>query len=199
MATLTQNKSWFSDLISSLNIVKPNIFVETGSYVGNGINEVKDDFQIVHSIELDQKWYLLCKELFINQPDIHLHLGDSSEILETLFPELNEPVIFYLDAHYSGGETAFGNEEEKGTPLLRELEILGKRNHKDIIVINDMRLMGKKSYGGIKDDIIYPLIEYDWVHITIEKMLEKYNRVCKIYFPNDIDRLILLPNDDTNQ
>lgn len=39
-----------------------------------------------------------------------------------------------LDAHYSGGSTAFGEEE---VPLLYELEILKKRKHNDIIIIVD--------------------------------------------------------------
>jgi hypothetical protein len=185
--------SWFSQILASLGINKPRVFVETGSYTGNGINNVKDDFEHVYSIELSEKWYLYCKELFAGQPNVHLCLGDSAEVLSHLSSEIDEPALFYLDAHYSGGETAFGKVEDNGCPVLRELQVLGKRTHQDIVIIDDMRLMGKVSMGGIEGDTMYPLTEYDFTHATQQKMFEAYNRSCKIYFVNNIDRMILVP------
>ena len=39
----------------------------------------------------------------------------------------------YLDAHYSGDDTAYGDEE---TPLLQELQVLNEQMY-DIIIIDD--------------------------------------------------------------
>jgi len=61
-------------------------------------------------------------------------------MLPELLNNINEPVTIYLDAHYSGGTTAFGEEE---VPLLFELEILKNRKYDDIIIIDDCRLLGK--------------------------------------------------------
>lgn len=187
------SNSWFSQILASLNLDKPRVFVETGSYTGNGINNVKDDFEKVYSIELSEKWYLHCKELFSGQPNVHCYLGDSAEVLSHLSSEIDEPALFYLDAHYSGGETAFGKEEDNGCPVLRELEVIGKRTYQDIVIIDDMRLMGKVSTGGIEGDSMYPLTEYDFTHVTQQKMFEAYNRNCRIYFVNNIDRMIIVP------
>jgi hypothetical protein len=58
-----------------------------------------------------------------------MYLGDSKKkILTDLLNYINEPVTIYLDAHYSGGTTAFGYEE---TPLF-ELELLKNRKYDHI-------------------------------------------------------------------
>jgi hypothetical protein len=186
--------SWFTIIVNLLKMDKPNIFVETGTYLGDGIERVKNDFKFIHSIELHEKWYNHAKDRFKNDNNVFLHLGDSGEVLCNLINEFNEPTLFYLDAHFSGGDTAFGKEDEKGIPLLRELKALGKRNYKDIIIIDDMRLMGKSDFSGLPNDPIYPLTHFDWAHVTVDKMLESYGRICQTYVPNDADRLIIVPN-----
>ena len=158
------SSSWFSQTLSELQLEKPHVFVETGSYMGNGINNVKDEFRLIYSIELSQNLYSNCKELFSNQSNICLLIGDSPEVLSELAIDIDEPALFYLDAHYSGGETAFGKEEDKGCPVLRELEAIGKRTHKDIVIIGNMRLFGRvNSVEGLENEL-------DFTHITQQKM-----------------------------
>lgn len=55
------------------------------------------------------------------------------------------PVLFWLDGHYSGGDTACGVED---CPIVRELRIIAARNEPgDVILIDDARLFGwRKSY-----------------------------------------------------
>lgn len=190
---LKEPKSWFSLIIKELRLPLPNIFVETGTYLGHGIKNVINDFREVHSIELKEEFYKNAVVNFQTNRNVFLHLGDSGDILWKLIYEFNEPVLFFLDAHYSGGETAFGREEEKGVPIIRELSALGKRQFMDIIIIDDMRLFGKSSYSGIENDPIYPLTQFDWTHITLEHMLKTYNRQCIHYMCPDVDRLILIP------
>jgi hypothetical protein len=93
-----------------------------------------------------------------------MHLGDSKKILPELLSTIQEPVTIYLDAHYSGGTTAFGEEE---TPLLFELEILKNRIYDDIIIIDDCRLLGKTGICGCgTDHPVYPTMTYDWTNVT---------------------------------
>ena len=103
--------SWFYKTIRKLRIPVPTTFVETGAYMGGGIESLLLSlrFQQIHSIELSPKWAEHCQKKFEAFPHIHVHEGDSATVLQRMIEnnELpNEPVIFYLDAHYSGGETA---------------------------------------------------------------------------------------------
>ena len=96
-----------------------------------------------------------------------MYLGDSKKILPELLKNINEPITIFLDAHYSGGETAFGEEE---VPLLFELSILKERKYDDIIIIDDCRLLGKTGQCGNPGDTIYPPMTYNWTDITEEKI-----------------------------
>jgi hypothetical protein len=147
---------------------KTSVYIETGTYLGNGIKRVFNDYSTIHSIELSEKWYNYNVDQFKNDVKVKMHLGDSKKILPTLLSQIDEPVTIYLDAHYSGVHTEFGEEE---TPLLSELEILKDRVHDDIIIIDDCRILGKKGVSGRENDEIYPLTNYDWTDVTEEKII----------------------------
>ena len=102
------------------NNIKTKHYIETGAYLGDGIRCVLNKYENIHSIELSEKWYSYNVEQFKNEQTVKMYLGDSKKILPELLDKINEPLTIYLDAHYSGGTTAFGEEE---TPLLFELEI----------------------------------------------------------------------------
>lgn len=149
---------------SLTNKQKTNHYIETGAYLGNGISCVLNNYNNIHSIELAQKWYDYNVEKFKNNSNVKLYNGDSKKILPELLNTINEPVTIFLDAHYSGGTTAFGEEE---TPLLFELNILKNRNYDDIIIIDDCRLLGNTGTCGIgPNDPIYPTMTYNWTDVT---------------------------------
>lgn len=189
----TNNNSWFSNVCNKLNIAKPNIFIETGTYLGDGINNVKNDFREVHSIELNEIFYNNALVKFKDEPNVLLHLGDSAEVMDKIIYDINEPILFYLDAHFSGGETAYGKEADNGCPLLRELSALSKRKYNDIVIIDDMRLMNKASYSGIENDKVYPLTFFDFRHVTEDSIKKSYNRPSNYYNLVNYDRLIIVP------
>jgi len=152
----------------TVGISKTQVYVETGTYLGYGIQRVLNSYDYIHSIELSEKWYAHNVNQFKDNKNVIMHLGDSKKILPSLLDDINEPLTIYLDAHYSGEYTAKGEEE---TPLLHELEILKHRVHDDIIIIDDCRTLGKKGIGGRENDSMYPLTEYDWTDITEEKII----------------------------
>jgi hypothetical protein len=148
--------------------IKTKNYIETGTYLGEGIKNVLNNYENIHSIELSEKWYQYNIEQFKNNNNVKIYLGDSKIVLPELLNNINEPVTIYLDAHYSGGTTAFGDEE---TPLLFELEILKNRKFNDIIIIDDCRLLGKTGFCGCSDDHpIYPTMKYNWTDITLDKI-----------------------------
>jgi len=164
-------------------ISKTNHYIETGTYLGEGIKSVLNNYENIHSIELSQKWYEYNIEQFKDNNNVKIYLGDSKKILPQLLNEINEPITIYLDAHYSGGLTAFGEEE---TPLLFELEILKNRNYDDIIIIDDCRLLGKTGICGCgPEHPVFPTMTYDWTNITENNIIN--------LMKNDY---ILLKNDD---
>jgi len=142
---------------------------------------VKHNYPHIHSIELSERWYHYNVEQFQYDPHVKIYLGDSKKILPELLSTLNEPVTVYLDAHYSGGTTARGEEE---VPLLAELEILKHRPYPDIIIVDDGRLFGTSGNCGKSDNPYYPEMTYNWSDITEDKII----RLMK-------EEYILLKND----
>lgn len=148
---------------------KTNYYIETGTYLGDGIKTVLNNYKHIYSIELSEKWYNYNKTQFINNDNVNIIFGDSKKKLPELLDNINEPITIYLDAHYSGGTTAFGDEE---VPLLFELDILKNREYNDIIIIDDCRLLGKTGICGNTNDNIYPIMTFDWRNITEEKIID---------------------------
>jgi hypothetical protein len=113
-------------------------FIETGSYVGDGIkNAIFAGYSKIYSIELADKHYNYCKALFKYNNAVQLHHGDSVDELPEILSNLTQPATFWLDAHYSGGDTTF---QGSLTPLMKELEII--KNHPiktHTLLIDDLR------------------------------------------------------------
>lgn len=188
------------DFYTLTNNVKTKHYIETGTYLGDGIKTVLTNYETIHSIELSKKWYDYNVEQFKSNNNVNMYFGDSKKILPELLNNINEPITIYLDAHYSGGTTAFGDEE---TPLLFELEILKNRKYDDIIIIDDCRLLGKTGVCGCgPTHPIYPTMTYDWKNIT-ENNIINLNKEGYILLKNDNhryttgahDQIILVKNN----
>jgi FkbM family methyltransferase len=156
------------DFISKKGLPYPKIYIETGTFMGDGIREALCNmkFREIHSIELNFGYYLKACENFKNEPRVRCHYGDSSIILPQLLKHINEPIIIFLDAHYSGGDTS-GSDET--IPIFDELSVLNKRMYDDIIIIDDTRLFGKISVSG--GNGIYKKETFNWCHVTKDKIL----------------------------
>ena len=130
----------------NINILKKYlnpVFIETGSFLGNGIQSAIDaGFKKIYSIELSMELYERCKKRFKDNNNVYLKQGDSSIVLNELLKgsssDANNNITYWLDGHYSGGSTVKGNIN---SPIINELEII-KKYYKagDIILIDDIRL-----------------------------------------------------------
>lgn len=136
------------------------IFIETGSYMGNGIRLAIDaGFTKIYSIELSPKYFQICKKRFQNHNNVEVLHGDSYKVLPTLLNSINQPVTFWLDGHHSCGDTALG---DYWAPLIKELEAICNhpiKNH--TILVDDMRCWENYNpvHGFSKDDIVSKLME----------------------------------------
>jgi FkbM family methyltransferase len=120
-----------------------NTLIETGTYEGDMVKAMRGRFRVIHSIEIFEPLYWKAVEKFRKFDYIHLHYGNSEDLLPAILEKVDEPVLFWLDAHYSGKGTGRGNID---SPILRELKCIIShpvKNH--IILIDDARLFGKEN------------------------------------------------------
>jgi len=134
------------------------VFIETGSYLGDGIQQAIDaGFKKIYSIELSRNFYTHCCDRFEKNEIVHCICGDSGEKLFEVMEEQNEQITFWLDGHYSGGDTAIGPEN---TPLLRELEAIKRHPIKThTILIDDLRGWIRELRGFDTLDLMKKILE----------------------------------------
>lgn len=125
-------------------------FIESGTYFGDTLLIVRNNFKEIFSIELDTTLYEKAKNRFMRFPNIKILQGDSSIVLPKILPDISERCLFWLDGHYSAGITAKGNTE---CPIISELEaIYNHRSNDDVILIDDARLyVGKLNWPHIEE------------------------------------------------
>jgi len=115
------------------------VFVETGSYIGYCVQFALDaGFETIISIEISKKFADYCNRRFSNKPNVHIIQGDSSDILWDVIKNINVPITFWLDGHYSGGDdTMLGRYL---SPLVQELDAISRHPVKShTILVDDMR------------------------------------------------------------
>jgi hypothetical protein len=147
--------------------------VETGTLYGDMVEAMKNDFDRIYSIELSTELYEEAKERFQKEENIELIHGDSGIELKNVIKKINQPTLFWLDGHYSGGVTAKGNND---TPIYEELNhILNAEDRDHVIIIDDARLFGS--------DPAYPSIE------ELNEFIESKRSDVKIIVQEDSIRI----------
>jgi hypothetical protein len=151
------------------------VFIETGTYLGEMAEAQRKRFKKVVSIELGEDLFQKARERFLKYNNITLYQGDSGAVLPRILREIKEPVIFWLDGHYSQGITARG---DKDSPILEELKaIFEAGNYNHVILIDDARL-----FAGKGD---YPTIE------ELDKFIKANNKYYELEIKDDILRFAI--------
>lgn len=126
-----------------------DILVETGTYLGEMVEAQKKKFKQIFTIELDGNLYNNAVNKFRKDRHIKIYQGDSGEVLEKILPEIKDSALFWLDGHYSAGNTAKG---ELNTPIKKELRSILERNLNHVILIDDARdFKGTDDYPTIQE------------------------------------------------
>ncbi|MBE7413997.1 MAG: hypothetical protein HS130_01690 [Deltaproteobacteria bacterium] len=116
---------------------RPRVFVETGTYNGETVAEMKAFFDRVISIEIDEGLYRKAKERFRNDGNVAIVHADCVKGLPEVLAGIRGPAVFWLDGHYSGGGTGKGEVED---PILISLEQIGRHSVKEhTVFIDDAR------------------------------------------------------------
>lgn len=148
-----------------------DILIETGTYKGDTVAELLNDFRKIFSIEVGIPLYRESKKRFFSNPHVHIIQGDSGLLLAGLSVIIDDPCIYWLDAHWSGRGT--WHAPNKKTPISEEMDGLmslyeqGSYVKDSVILIDDARCF-TEDYG-------YP---------PLEGFLK---RISKILIGHDID------------
>ena len=128
-------------------------WVETGTYLGSTTKMIAKLATEVHSIEPQLDLYLYNKEKFSKNPKINLYNSTSELAFPEILPKLQGNLNFWLDGHFSGGDTFLGSEE---TPIRSELESIAEnldRLGSVIVFVDDVRCFNPSLdlYGKYPD------------------------------------------------
>lgn len=128
------------------------LFVETGTFKGDTVESMRPHFDRIYSIELADKFYDLAVKRFSGVRKIELFHGDSGKLMPDVVAKLDGPTLFWLDGHYSGGNTAKG---ELAAPVWPELKaIFAGMQHPFVVLIDDARCfrhVGSEDYPAVSD------------------------------------------------
>lgn len=126
------------------------MFVETGTYYGDSVAAVKDMYTNVISIEVDETLYKKACARFANDKNVFITYGDCVRKMPEILATLQEPAVFWLDGHYSGGETGKGEIEDPILISLNQIATHPVRGH--VIFIDDARTFdGREGRPDISD------------------------------------------------
>ena len=136
--------------------IKNAKWIETGTFRGDTTHYLSKRFPHIYSIEPQVEFYKAALNHFKSQ-NVTLFNDVSENVFPILLPTLKGNLNFWLDGHYSGGETFKGNKE---CPIIDELNAIevNFNNFKKIsIFIDDVRLFLYSAND-------YPSIDYlvDW-------------------------------------
>lgn len=124
------------------------VFIETGTFKGDTLDELARLADKAYSIELSDELHARALTRFAKRANISLLHGDAGDVLPPLVMKLSEPALFWLDGHYSAGETAHGAQ---ASPISRELEaVLASPVSGHVVLIDDVaEFTGQGGYPEI--------------------------------------------------
>ena len=149
-------------------------FVETGTYIGDMLWALKDDFESLVSIELSEVLYKRAKRRFSGVDNVKLIKGDSGSVIPKLLKGARVPTLFWLDAHWSGGSTA---KADTRTPIQKELRAILKHKIKNHAILIDDADMFNGTYG-------YPSMS------EVKKMVKELTPWYSVFIKDGIIRIV---------
>lgn len=151
-----------------------SILVETGTYMGEMVEALRESFGKVYSIELSEEFTQRARRYFRKRKNVKILQGDSGEVIGELLKEIDQPTLFWLDGHWSEDQTARG---KKSTPIMEELDhILRAKDLRHVILIDDARAFGKSED--------YPTID------ELTTFLHSLRRNIDVFVEDDIIRIL---------
>lgn len=134
--------------------------IETGTCHGTSTKKALDaGFKTVKSVEAWAPFFEHSVKLLRGYDNCHLFFGESSERLPDMLRDVVQPVVFFLDAHPAGPNTAghddFMQKQKKSdydqsNILMRELKAIFKHGNDHVIIIDDQNGDDANNHADIK-------------------------------------------------
>jgi hypothetical protein len=149
------------------------IFIETGTWLGHTIFAMERLFNKLYTIEISKEIYEKTKELYTGDKITFL-FGDSGVVIKDILTECNDKVLFFLDAHASGGNLCNFEITPLYTPLEQEIININRfSKHESLIIVDDCRALGTKNNNNwefINESVIKDILK--------ERLLNLYYLDC---------------------
>ncbi len=119
------------------------VFIETGTFLGDMVAAVTNDFERIYSMEFSEDLFNRAAKKFEGHHHVTILHGESSQIMPDLLRHIDVPCLFWLDGHYSSGDSEKGKRE---ATILKELKQIFNhpiKNH--VILIDDAHLITEKN------------------------------------------------------
>lgn len=135
-----------------------SLFVETGTHRGDGVGiGLQCGFERSYSCDNSTFAYGWASHRFRNRNHrVHLALMESPDFLRWLFANVrNQSFIFFLDAHWCGGNGEMDGHDFDllaSAPLLDELDVIAESGIKThTILVDDVRMFGQDVFPTHED------------------------------------------------
>ena len=164
-----------------------DVFIETGTYLGETAAAMREIFSKVVTIELSNELHMAASDRFKNDKGVVLLKGDSGAcLIDALQESSGKSSLIWLDAHSSGGITA---KSDKNTPILDELLVIEEASlGRNVILIDDIRLFVDLPHGFAIHDSHEGYPKLSLIVEILAQMTEKY----KVFIVGDI--LVAIPD-----
>ena len=148
--------------------------VETGSYLGDTVRALRGRFDVLASIEIAPVFAEPLQKEFHYDKSVRIILGDSGKELSRLLKEENMPTVFWLDAHYSGGETL----GDGYVPIFGELNAIAHLAHEQhAILIDDAKDFDGEDGYPTADKLVEHLREAGYHVAVVNNMIHAIPQV----------------------
>lgn len=145
-----------------VQVYKPTVFIETGTYLGFTVEAVVDKFECVFTVEVDQRLAQAARWKFAADERVRVVNADSREALKQVLADervVHHRALIWLDAHWSGGVTG-GQDGEVHTAVRDELLAIQQSGRRDdIIMVDDIDDFDGRHGYPTDAELIYELLQ----------------------------------------
>lgn len=135
--------------------------VETGTHLAETAEVLADMAETVYTFETNKNWFRGSQRVLAKKKNVKLFNMNSVDGLKKYLPEMEKPIMFFLDAHW-----------DSYNPLLDELAEIAKAGLRPVIVIHDFKVPNRPDLGF--DSYKGQDYTFEWIHDSIYAIYGEY-------------------------